>query len=156
MDRTHESPRTPAESAPQRMQPLARLPVFFALAGKRVFIAGGNAAAAWKVELLAAAGAHVDVYAVDPSDEVLEAAATPPAGTVAVHRLPWFADLEAWAVRHTLGCLLARVAGRSPLEYLTDVQRERQLRAVLALMADPPENIVKLGGRFITFWEKRR
>jgi uroporphyrin-III C-methyltransferase/precorrin-2 dehydrogenase/sirohydrochlorin ferrochelatase len=89
MDRTHDSPRMPVEAAPQSMQPLARLPVFFALNGKRVFIAGGNAAAAWKVELLAAAGAHVDVYAADPSDELLEAAATPPAGSVTVHRMPW-------------------------------------------------------------------
>ena len=45
------------------MQALSRLPVFFSLAGKRVVVAGGNAAAAWKVELLAAAGAAVEVFA---------------------------------------------------------------------------------------------
>jgi hypothetical protein len=28
-------------------------------------------------------------------------------------------EIEPRAVRHTLGCLLARVAGKSPLEYLT-------------------------------------
>jgi uroporphyrin-III C-methyltransferase/precorrin-2 dehydrogenase/sirohydrochlorin ferrochelatase len=89
MDRTHDTQRTPAEAAPQRMQPLARLPVFFSLNGRRVLVAGGNAAAAWKAELLAAGGAHVDVYALEPSDELLEAAATPPAGSVTVHRLPW-------------------------------------------------------------------
>lgn len=89
MDRMHDSPRLPSESAPPRMQALARLPVFFALSGKRVFVAGGNAAAAWKVELLAASGAHIDIYAIDPSDEVLEAAAKPPAGSVTIHRLPW-------------------------------------------------------------------
>ena len=49
--------RSPSEASPTRMQALSRLPVFFALAGKRVVVAGGNAAAAWKVELLAAAGA---------------------------------------------------------------------------------------------------
>ena len=48
-----DSPRTPAESAAPRMDALARLPVFFSLQGKRAFIAGGNAAAAWKAELLA-------------------------------------------------------------------------------------------------------
>ncbi len=58
--------RTPVETRTPRMEPLARLPVFFALAGKRAVIAGGNAAAAWKAELLAAAGASVDVYAADP------------------------------------------------------------------------------------------
>ena len=36
--------------------------------------------------------------------------------------------MEPRAVRHTLGCLLARVAGRSPLEYLDEPQRARQVR----------------------------
>ena len=57
--------RTPVETRTPRMEPLARLPVFFALAGKRAVIAGGSAAAAWKAELLAAAGASVDVYAAN-------------------------------------------------------------------------------------------
>jgi uroporphyrin-III C-methyltransferase/precorrin-2 dehydrogenase/sirohydrochlorin ferrochelatase len=100
MHRTHDNPRRPSESASPRMQPLARLPVFFALNGKRVFVAGGSAAAAWKVDLLAAAGAQVDVYASDPSDELLEAVATPAAGSVAVHRMPW----ERGAIE---GCALA-------------------------------------------------
>lgn len=39
-----------------------------------------------------------------------------------------------FAVRHTLACLLARVAGRSPLEYLEAFERERQKRIVLELM----------------------
>ena len=89
MTETHDSPRMPAESAPPRMEPLARLPVFFALQGKRVFIAGGNGAAAWKAELLAAAGADVDVYATDPCDELLAIAANPPAGKVILHRMLW-------------------------------------------------------------------
>ncbi len=63
--------RRPSEAAPARMQPLSRLPVFFALAGKRVVVAGGNAAAAWKVELLAAAGAAVEVFAPQPCEELL-------------------------------------------------------------------------------------
>ena len=46
--------------------------------------------------------------------------------------------LEARAVRHTLGCLLARVSGRSPLEYLTPTEREVQLRISLQWMARPP------------------
>jgi cation diffusion facilitator CzcD-associated flavoprotein CzcO len=37
---------------PPRMQPLARLPIFLALEGKRVLVAGTGAAAAWKAELL--------------------------------------------------------------------------------------------------------
>jgi uroporphyrin-III C-methyltransferase/precorrin-2 dehydrogenase/sirohydrochlorin ferrochelatase len=41
------------------MDPLARLPVFLALKDKRALLAGGSAAAAWKAELLSAAGARV-------------------------------------------------------------------------------------------------
>src|SRR5260370_36235910 len=42
--------RSPVEAKPPRMERLARLPVFFALTGKRVVLAGGTAAAAWKAE----------------------------------------------------------------------------------------------------------
>ncbi|WP_336174645.1 siroheme synthase family protein [Ensifer sp. MJa1] len=48
---------------PPRMEPLAKLPVFWSLEGKRVVVAGGTDAAAWKAELLAACGASVDIYA---------------------------------------------------------------------------------------------
>jgi 5-methylthioribose kinase len=54
---------------------------------------------------------------------------------------PWTRDLESRAVRHTLGCLLARVAGRSPLEYLDADERVRQREAVVRLIADPPATI---------------
>jgi aminoglycoside phosphotransferase (APT) family kinase protein len=58
--------------------------------------------------------------------------------------LPWAADLEPRAVRHTLGCLLARVAGRSPLEYLDANERDRQRQAVLSIMPVPPATIAGL------------
>ena len=83
------APRTPSETTPPRMEELARLPVFFSLGGKRVVVAGGNAAAAWKVELLAAAGAHVDVFAEDVCDELLTVANEPPAGEVSIYRSGW-------------------------------------------------------------------
>lgn len=63
--------------------------------------------------------------------------------------VPWRAGLEARAVAHTLGCLLARVAGRSPLEYLSAEERARQQAAVLALMAEPPLTVAELAERFI-------
>jgi 5-methylthioribose kinase len=69
-----------------------------------------------------------------------------------VEALPWAADIEQRAVRHTLGCLLARVAGRSPLEYLDQSERARQREAVLALLQYPPESVpglvVDFVGRF--------
>ena len=64
--------------------------------------------------------------------------------------VPWRAALEARATRHTLGCLLARVAGRSPLEYLSPDERARQQAAVLAQLAEPPVTIAELTERFLS------
>jgi 5-methylthioribose kinase len=66
-----------------------------------------------------------------------------------VEELPWAADVEERAVRHTLGCLLARVAGRSPLEYLDQGELARQREAVLALLPYPPENVPGLVEGFV-------
>jgi aminoglycoside phosphotransferase (APT) family kinase protein len=63
---------------------------------------------------------------------------------------PWFTnDLEPRAVRQTLGVLLARVRGRSPLEYLDSAERDRQAGVVIALMDDPPPTIADLSERFL-------
>jgi uroporphyrin-III C-methyltransferase/precorrin-2 dehydrogenase/sirohydrochlorin ferrochelatase len=84
---------------PGRMSPLACLPIFLALAGKRVLVAGGSSAAAWKAELLSAAGAHVDVYAEEISEELHALAAAPPRGAIALHRRAWIAgDLKTAAI----------------------------------------------------------
>jgi aminoglycoside phosphotransferase (APT) family kinase protein len=61
----------------------------------------------------------------------------------------WAADLEPWAVRHTLACLLARIDGRSPLEYLSETERARQRAAAVALMADAPVRVDELIRQFI-------
>ena len=66
--------RKPREEATPRMEPLARLPLFFALDGKRAIVAGGTAAACWKAELLLAAGAILDVYAQEPGEDLLQLA----------------------------------------------------------------------------------
>ncbi len=71
------------------IDPLARLPAFFALAGKRCIVAGNGAAAAWKAELLAAAGAYVDVLAPAPTEEIRALAAAPPGRTIALHERAW-------------------------------------------------------------------
>jgi uroporphyrin-III C-methyltransferase/precorrin-2 dehydrogenase/sirohydrochlorin ferrochelatase len=71
------------------MDALARLPVFLALKDKHALLAGGSAAAAWKAELLSAAGALVEVYAPEPSDEILLVASDPPAGEIVLHRRAW-------------------------------------------------------------------
>lgn len=60
---------------------------------------------------------------------------------------------ELRCVRHTLGCLLARVLGKSPLEYLTPDQRRRQHKAVVTLMQDPPTTIEALAEQFLEMVE---
>jgi 5-methylthioribose kinase len=57
---------------------------------------------------------------------------------------------EERAVRHLLACLLARVDGRSPLEYLGPDERERQRAAVLRLMAGPPAGVAPLIDQFVS------
>jgi uroporphyrin-III C-methyltransferase/precorrin-2 dehydrogenase/sirohydrochlorin ferrochelatase len=74
------------------MDPLARLPVFLSLENKRAVLAGGSAAAAWKAELLSAAGARVEVYAAEPSEELLLIAGDPPRGEIFVQRRAWTPD----------------------------------------------------------------
>jgi 5-methylthioribose kinase len=61
----------------------------------------------------------------------------------------WTDKLERYAVYHTLGCLLARVAGRSTLEYLEPVLRARQQQVVISLMSAPPATIDALVDQFI-------
>jgi 5-methylthioribose kinase len=61
----------------------------------------------------------------------------------------WTADLEQHAIRHTLGCLLARTSGRSPLEYLSADERNRQRQATLALMTDPPATMNEFVEQFL-------
>jgi 5-methylthioribose kinase len=56
--------------------------------------------------------------------------------------------LETRAVRHAVGCLLARVAGRSKLEYLDRSERSRQREVVVALMGALPDTVDALVDRF--------
>lgn len=90
--------RKPSEAGPNRLEALAKLPVFFDLKGKRAVLAGESAGAAWKAELLAAAGAAVDIYAHHPSDEMralIERGAA--AGSLVLHSRPWSIDIFATA-----------------------------------------------------------
>jgi 5-methylthioribose kinase len=66
-----------------------------------------------------------------------------------IHQLNWARELEPRVVRHTLGCLLARVAGKSPLEYLTPAEAARQRGAALILIRNPPTKVPDLIDTFI-------
>ena len=71
----------------KRISELAVLPVFFDLRGKRVVVIGGDEPAAWKIELLAAAGAQVDVFAEEVCEELSAFLAAPSSGPSG-HLLP--------------------------------------------------------------------
>ena len=91
--------RAPIEAPMSRMVALARLPIFLALEDKRTLLAGGNQAAAWKAELLSAAGARVEVYADEICDELRQLATEPPRGAIVMTCRGWTAaDLTGAAV----------------------------------------------------------
>lgn len=56
----------------------------------------------------------------------------------------WRDGLEQRVVRATLGVMLARCRGCSPLEYLTASQRDAQAGGVLAMMEAPPATVARL------------
>lgn len=86
--------RKPSEAEPGRLGRLAKLPVFFDLKGRRGVLVGGSPGAAWKAELLAAAGAHVDIYTLDVSPEMEALLARGAAdGSLVLHRANWAADI---------------------------------------------------------------
>ncbi|MBQ0823447.1 uroporphyrinogen-III C-methyltransferase [Microvirga sp. HBU67558] len=88
--------RKPSEAEPGRLGRLAKLPVFFDLKDRRAVLVGGTPGAAWKAELLAAAGARVDIYALDLSAEMDALLARGAAdGTLVLHRYAWSAAILA-------------------------------------------------------------
>ncbi len=91
-------------ATPPRMAALSRVPVFFSLEGKRAVVAGGTAAAAWKAELLSAAGARVEVFAPKPSEEMRALTGTPPRGPTALHERGWAATDFAGAAIAVADC----------------------------------------------------
>ena len=85
----NETPRGRGQS--ERMGPLATLPVFYKLDGRKALIAGGSEAAAWKAELLAAAGAQVHVYA-EELEPVFTGLIDHGAGAYVWHKRPWASE----------------------------------------------------------------
>ena len=70
------------------------------------------------------------------------------------YRFEPYAGFEFRCVRHSVACLLARVWGRSPLEYLGPEERVRQAAAVLAIMQSVPTEIPAFIVAFIAAFEK--
>lgn len=68
----------PREEFSPLLADLAVLPVFFDLKGKRVILQGASDAAAWKCELLRAAGAQIDLYSSFPCGRLQQIAEQTP------------------------------------------------------------------------------
>ena len=131
-------PVAPRDTRPARLSPLAVLPVFLDLKGRRVLVAGpgpddgehGNPpetdGLVWKVELLAAAGACVEVYAPYQPPELLALAASPPSGCVLLIGRAWRPDDFTGAVA-AIGALSGEAA---------------EVFAVAAKRAGVPVNVV--------------
>ncbi|MEA3009631.1 MAG: uroporphyrin-III C-methyltransferase / precorrin-2 dehydrogenase / sirohydrochlorin ferrochelatase [Sphingomonadales bacterium] len=65
---TLQAPQRRPEAVPARIAPLATLPLFHRLAGRKAIVAGSSDGALWKAELLAAAGAQVLVLVGEEGD----------------------------------------------------------------------------------------
>ena len=66
-----------------------------------------------------------------------------------VEATDWFDSMPLRAVRHGLACTLARVAGKSPLEYLTGPERARQRAAAVRLISSEPRSYEELVERYV-------
>jgi 5-methylthioribose kinase len=66
-----------------------------------------------------------------------------------VGKYHWASIAQPRAVRHTLACCLARVAGRSPLEYLNRGERRDQANLVLRMMEAAPTSVPDLISEYI-------
>ncbi|WP_420393961.1 siroheme synthase CysG [Acuticoccus sp.] len=120
--------RSPIEAKLRRLDALSTLPIFVGLAGKRVVLAGGSDAAAWKAELVAAAGAHVEVFCAEPSSEMRDLADRgASAGTITIVRQPWDA-----------GCL----AGAALAVCDAETEGEARAFACAARAAGVPVNVI--------------
>ncbi len=120
--------RNPSELALDAIRPLANLPVFFKLTGRRVVVAGGSEAAAWKAELLAASGADVAVYAPSPAPKMLETAGRHP--QIAIF-------LRAWAAEDLAGAALAVADAANAAEAEAFAQAARQAKTPVNVIDQP-------------------
>ncbi|WP_237154457.1 siroheme synthase CysG [Oryzibacter oryziterrae] len=125
-------PRTPRDAAPQRMTPLAKLPLFMDLRGKRVAVAGDTAGIAWKAELLGAAGAEVSIFCRAPDVEILELIKR----GVAPGRLEL--RLEPWTAADLEGAVLALIDSDDEVE-IEAFRTAAKAAGALANVVDKPE-----------------
>lgn len=84
---------SPRETQPRRMAPLSTLPIFVKLEGKRAIVCGNGVAAAWKAELLASAGATVEVFSDVRCPEIEALSDSIPAGRITLRKQRWSTEI---------------------------------------------------------------
>ena len=134
---TPRAARAPRETVPG-LEPLAVLPVFLPLQGRRAVLAGQSGGAAWKARLLAAAGARLDLYAEDPGEELAAVPAEAVAGEVTLHRRAWTPD-------DLVGCAFAVGAMEDEAECVAFVAAARAAGAIVNAVDRPHLCDVKFG-----------
>ncbi|MEO1140864.1 MAG: siroheme synthase CysG, partial [Pseudomonadota bacterium] len=85
-------PNKASKRSPKAIDDLAVLPIFYKLEGRKVILAGGSDAAAWKADLLAASGAMVHVFATELDEEFGDLLKGPRAKSFVLHSRPWSLD----------------------------------------------------------------
>lgn len=120
-------PRQPVQTPARRIEPLATLPLFHKLEGRKVVLAGGSEAALWKAELLTAAGAQLHVFDASGTAGFAELDTDGTGGRPIIHARSWqAADLQDTALA------------------VADIDDEDEIRAFVtaARQAGVPVNIV--------------
>jgi uroporphyrin-III C-methyltransferase/precorrin-2 dehydrogenase/sirohydrochlorin ferrochelatase len=84
--------RNPVTTYSPRIDPLAVLPVFFNLHGKKAMLVGATDGALWKAELLLASGAELHVYATAFSDAWQTLKNASPDHQLSLHERLWQVD----------------------------------------------------------------
>ena len=90
------TPRRPEAVEPARIAPLATLPLFHKLKGRKVVVAGSGEGALWKAELMLATGADVQVFAAKQTDDfatlAVRVAQQASEGVLSMHPRQWQTD----------------------------------------------------------------
>ena len=124
-----QTSRRPAENTrPGRIEPLSTLPIFLRARGRTILLAGGSEGAAWKAELLLAAGAQVRCRAEAPSPAMRELAAANPDLQI---------DVRRWKEADFAGVLVA-LCDADDDEEAADFRRVGQARGIPVNVVDRP------------------
>ncbi len=130
--------RAPESRFPARIAPLATLPLFHKLGGRKVVLAGDSDGALWKAELLAAAGADLQVFAPQRPEVFAALAENPPAGSVTV--IP-----RGWEPADLAGARFAVADVETDAEAECFVAAARAAGAVVNVVDKPPFCDVQFG-----------